>query len=124
MSVKNTDDKAYSLSVDIHLMITMAGTIRTLSPEVRDLAEKRVVEICNHMGPAFGAQIDVDYQRGYPVTVNHEAQTAFAAEVAADVVGADRVDANVDVNSHSMTGGCCSIDGGAINRRCCAVALG
>src|SRR5690606_14837839 len=44
---------------------------------------------------SFGAKASIRYARGYPVTVNAEAQTRFAAEVARDVVGADRVDDDV-----------------------------
>ena len=74
---------------------TMAGTVRTLSAEVRDLAERRMGEICENIGKAFGAEVTLDYNKGYPVTVNHEEQTAFAAKVAADVVGDAMVDAGV-----------------------------
>ncbi|MEM7057088.1 MAG: M20 aminoacylase family protein [Pseudomonadota bacterium] len=76
-------------------VVTMCGTVRTLSAEVRDLAERRLGEICAHTGAAFGAKVDLHYDRGYPVTVNHEDQTAFAAEVAADVVGPEKVDTTV-----------------------------
>ncbi len=34
-----------------------------------------------------GAKIDLTYERGYPVTVNHEAQTEFASRIARDVAG-------------------------------------
>ena len=76
-------------------VVTMAGTVRTLSADVRDLAERRMGEICASIGPAFGAQITLDYKRGYPVTVNHAKQTEFAAEVAREVAGETMVDANV-----------------------------
>ena len=35
----------------------------------------------------YGATAKLTYTRDYPVTRNHERQTAFAAEVAAEVVG-------------------------------------
>ena len=77
-------------------VVTMAGTVRTLSAEVRDMAERRMGEICEHVGKAFGADVTLDYERGYPVTVNHPAQTAFAAEIARDVVGDSMVDMSVE----------------------------
>jgi hippurate hydrolase len=43
----------------------------------------------------FGARANLTYKRDYPVTRNHERQTAFAASVAAEVVGRERVDTNV-----------------------------
>ena len=43
----------------------------------------------------YGAKATLTYKRDYPVTRNHERQTAFAAEVASQVVGKDRVDTTV-----------------------------
>ena len=70
----------------------MNGTVRTLKPEVRDLAEARMKAVCENIGAAFGAAVELDYQRLYPVTVNHEAETAFAADVARQIVGDNNVD--------------------------------
>ncbi|SFE62826.1 M20 aminoacylase family protein [Roseivivax sediminis] len=67
--------------------VHLKGTVRTLSPEVRDLAETRLTAICTSVAEAFGARASVDYIRNYPVMVNAEEQTAFAAEVAQAVAG-------------------------------------
>ncbi|WP_371036698.1 M20 aminoacylase family protein [Rhodosalinus sp. FB01] len=67
--------------------VHLRGTVRTLSPAMRDLAERRVREICEGVAATFGGRAEVDYQRGYPVMANHEAETAFAAEVARAVAG-------------------------------------
>jgi len=40
---------------------------------------------------SFGVQAVVDYDRGYPPTVNHPAQAQFAADVAAEIVGQSNV---------------------------------
>ncbi len=71
---------------------TMGGTVRTLKPELRDLAEDRMTTLCRHAGEAHGAKVDLTYTRLYPVTVNHDAQTEFAAEVAREIVGPENVD--------------------------------
>ncbi|MCB1497400.1 MAG: amidohydrolase [Bauldia sp.] len=73
----------------------LAGTTRTLDPTVRDLAESRIRTIVESISAAHGARATLDYVRNYPVTVNNDAATEFAAMVAADVVGADRVDTDV-----------------------------
>jgi amidohydrolase len=73
----------------------LGGTVRTLTAEMRDLAERRIREIAAGIAAVYGASITVDYDRNYPVTVNHAANTAFAADVAAEVVGGDRVDREV-----------------------------
>jgi metal-dependent amidase/aminoacylase/carboxypeptidase family protein len=40
----------------------------------------------------YGAKVKLVYERNYPVTKNHPRQTAFAAAVASQVVGSERVD--------------------------------
>ncbi|MCB1550047.1 MAG: amidohydrolase [Hyphomicrobiaceae bacterium] len=72
----------------------LTGTARSLVPEVRDILERRVVEVVEGTARLFGATANVTYKRDYPVTRNHERPTQFAADVAASVVGADKVDAN------------------------------
>jgi len=68
--------------------VHLRGTVRTMSTEMRDLAESRLRAICEHVAAGFGGQAEVSYHRGYPVMVNHEEQTEFAASVAAKVSGA------------------------------------
>ena len=70
----------------------LSGTARTLDPAVRDLVEKRLHEVIEGTAKLYGAKAKLVYKRDYPVTRNHERQTAFAAEIARDVVGKDRVD--------------------------------
>jgi amidohydrolase len=72
----------------------LRGTVRTLTPEVRVLVEKRVREIVAGVAQMTGARIDLVYERGYPVTVNHAPQTALAARIARDVAG--------EANVHEM----------------------
>jgi hippurate hydrolase len=69
----------------------LRGTVRTLTPEVRELVEKRVREICEGVAKMTGAKIDLTYERGYPVTQNHAEQTEFATSVAREVAGAQNV---------------------------------
>ncbi|TIM81817.1 MAG: amidohydrolase, partial [Mesorhizobium sp.] len=53
----------------------IAGTVRTLKKEVARKAEQRVRAICEGVGAAFGATIEVDYKANYPVTFNHPEET-------------------------------------------------
>ena len=69
----------------------IGGTSRSFRPEVRDLIERRLGEIARGVAAVHGAVAEVDYRRGYPPTVNHAAETAFAAGVAAEICGADQV---------------------------------
>jgi len=70
----------------------LRGTARSLTPETRDLVERRVREVVEGTAKLYGAKAVLTYKRDYPVTVNHERQTSFAAEVASQVVGKERVD--------------------------------
>jgi len=70
----------------------LRGTARSLKPEVRDLLERRVVEIATGVAALHGARAKVGYHRDYPVVVNHARETEVAAGVARDVVGVGKVD--------------------------------
>jgi hippurate hydrolase len=72
----------------------LRGTARSLLPEVRDTLEDRLRQIVENTAKAYGAKATLTYSRHYPVTSNHEIQTAFAASVAGEVVGRERVDSN------------------------------
>ncbi|CCE04078.1 putative Amidohydrolase family protein; hippurate hydrolase (Benzoylglycine amidohydrolase) [Bradyrhizobium sp. STM 3843] len=73
---------------------TLRGTVRTLSPKIRDLVEQRVREVVAGTAQITGAKIDLSYTRGYPVTVNHAEQTEIALQAAREVAG--------EANVHEM----------------------
>jgi hippurate hydrolase len=70
----------------------LRGTVRTLTAEMRVLIEKRVKEVTAGVALMTGAKIELNYERGYPVTKNHAAQTDFATRVAREIAG----EANVE----------------------------
>ena len=53
------------------------GTVRTLKPATQDLMESRIKAVVTSTVEAFGATAAIAYQRGYPVTFNHAAQTGL-----------------------------------------------
>jgi len=65
----------------------MQGTVRTFSLEVLDLIEQRMRDVAQHTCAAFGATCTFEFARNYPPTVNHPAETAFAQQVMAGIVG-------------------------------------
>ena len=73
----------------------LRGTARSLIPEVQELLEKRVPEIAETTAKLYGAKATVKYRRGYPVLKNHAVQAEFAASVAAQIAGADKVDTSL-----------------------------
>ena len=74
----------------------LTGTVRTLDEAVRTQMEEGMKRLVPQLAQAFGASAEVHYRRGYPVTVNAPEQTGFAAEVAREVAGAERVNADAD----------------------------
>jgi len=70
----------------------LRGTARSLTPQVRDVLEKRLREVVEGTARLYGAKVALTYKRDYPVTRNHARETEFAASIAADVVGRERVD--------------------------------
>ncbi len=74
--------------------MVLRGTVRAYRDEVMDLAEARMRQVVDGVTMAHGGRGEVDFRRGYPATINHEAETEVAAQVAAALVGADKVDRN------------------------------
>lgn len=79
-----TESDAYNV---IPQHVELRGTVRTLDAKVQDMAEDRLTRIAEQTAAAFGAVARVAYKRNYPVMVNAEAQTDFAAGVARAVAG-------------------------------------
>jgi amidohydrolase len=84
-----TDSSAHNV---IPQVVKLKGTVRTMDKDVQDQVEARLLQIAEGTAMALGARADVNYARGYPVTVNAEENTVFAAEVAEAVSG--RVERN------------------------------
>ncbi|MHA1559208.1 MAG: M20 aminoacylase family protein [Alphaproteobacteria bacterium] len=70
------------------------GTARALQANVRDLLEQRIESIAAGVAASYGLSAEIDYQRKYPVTINHPDETAFAAKIASEIVGPERVDSD------------------------------
>jgi hippurate hydrolase len=70
---------------------TLALSIRSFNDDVRTLLEARVRALAHATAEGFGGRAEIDYQHGYPVVVNSEAETDFARQVALELVGPERV---------------------------------
>ena len=79
-----TSSKAYNVIPD---EVELLGTIRTMLPEVRTLAEQRIKDIARLTAAAYGAAAEIKYMPGYPVIVNSEKQTSFASKIAQEIAG-------------------------------------
>lgn len=70
---------------------TLVGTVRTFRPEVQDLIEQRLNQLCTAVAQGFGATATVRYERIFPATINSPAEFRLAADVADQLVGAHNV---------------------------------
>jgi hippurate hydrolase len=70
---------------------TIGLSVRSFDADVRELLRRRIIDLAQAQAASYGATAEVDYGWGHPVLVNTEAETAFAREVAAELVGADNV---------------------------------
>ncbi len=68
------------------------ATVRTFRDEVRMQVKRRFEEIVAGHAAAYGVKAAVDYDLGYPATVNEPGKTVFAADVAREVAGEAGVD--------------------------------
>jgi len=75
--------------------VQLRGTARSLEAGVRDLIEERLHKVVENTAAAYGAKATLTYRRGYPVLVNHEEQTDFAASVAREIAGESNVDTSL-----------------------------
>jgi hippurate hydrolase len=82
--VIETDSTAHNV---IPQVVKLKGTARSLDPGVRDQLEAGIARVATNVAAAFGAVAEVQYERGYPVTMNHPQETGFAADVARQVAG-------------------------------------
>ena len=70
---------------------SLVGTVRTFSPDVQNMVERRLSELCSAVALGFGATASVRYERIYPATINSYDEAVFAADVAEALVGTDHV---------------------------------
>ena len=70
---------------------TLELSVRALDREVRVLLERRIRALAVAQAEGFGCRAQIDWRSGYAVLVNTPAETAFAREVALELLGAERV---------------------------------
>jgi hippurate hydrolase len=69
---------------------TFLATVRSFSPGARDKVRESALALVGGIAGAHGLTVSAEFRDGYPVTVNDEAETRFAARVAADLLGEER----------------------------------
>ena len=92
-----TESDSYNV---IPQTVQLKGTVRTLSKDVRDMAQEKITQLIKNTGLAFGANVELDYNRGYPVMINSDLETSHMIKAAKNVAG----DKNVDDNASQVMG--------------------
>jgi amidohydrolase len=67
------------------------GTIRAVSERTRARVHDQLKKVAEGVAMAHEAEVDVEVELGYPVTVNDMGFAGFATEVAKELIGAERV---------------------------------
>ena len=70
---------------------TLGLSIRSFSPEVRNRLQERITHLVRDQVSSYGGEVEMDYERGYPVVINSDAETDFARQVAEELVGPEQV---------------------------------
>lgn len=71
--------------------VTLRGSVRSLKPEIQDIIEKRINELCKGVAQTYGTKVIVNYQRRYPATINTEIETMIARKAAESIVKKENV---------------------------------
>ena len=79
--------------------VEMIGTVRTFCEKTRKDIETHFKRVVESTALAFGAKVKIEYERGYPATVNNAELTQKAADAA------EQVTAKVERNTDRLTGG-------------------
>ena len=69
----------------------LRGTVRCLSAKVREQLRERVRDVVEGTAQLHGATANLTYRTGYPILVNDDGRTAFAASIADEIAGQDKV---------------------------------
>ena len=70
----------------------LRGTARAFSDQTMTLIEQRLRALAGQIAAGFGAEAELDFRATFPTLVNDAAEAHFAGDVAATLVGEDRVD--------------------------------
>ncbi len=71
--------------------VTLAGTLRTMNEEWRQEAKKRIGQIVEGVGSAYGVRTETDVKDGFPNVVNDPSTTRRARAAARELVGEENI---------------------------------
>lgn len=69
----------------------LLGTVRTFRPSVQEMVEQRMRAVADGVAQAFGATVELVYERLFPVTVNTPQHAHRVADIATELLGGEHV---------------------------------
>ncbi len=75
---------------------TLELSVRSLDRDVRNLLNQRIKELVEAQAHSYGLRAEITFRGGYPVLVNTAPETEFAAQVALELFGPERVETQTD----------------------------
>lgn len=99
LSVGHVHAGAFSSPNVIPAEVVITGTARCFSAAVRDILEQRLRQLAEGVAAIQGCSAEFNYKRRYPPLINTAAEVGIATAVAAGIVGADKVDTNIPLNT-------------------------
>lgn len=69
----------------------LSGTMRTVSPQVREYAMKRLKELAEGVAASYGTMAEVTFRPGYIALLNDEVETEILRRTAVELLGSEKV---------------------------------
>ena len=69
---------------------TFSATVRSFDPKVREQLASETVRLCEHLGQAYGLEVEANYEYEYPALINDASAARFVADTVTDLFGGDR----------------------------------
>lgn len=67
------------------------GTVRTFDPQVQQMVIERMGQIVAGQAVSYGVEARLDYETGYPATINDPDKARFASDIAGEIAGDNNV---------------------------------
>jgi len=83
--------------------VELGGTVRYFDDEVGTRTQARMHAIIDGVAAAHGVTASMTYDVGYPATRNHQSETDFAREVAAEVLGSEATEQRPTMGSEDFS---------------------
>ncbi|SFI87471.1 hippurate hydrolase [Bosea sp. OK403] len=99
LSVGHINAGAFSSPNVIPAEVVVTGTARCFSASVRDILEQRLGVLAEGVAAIQGCSADYVYKRRYPPLINTAEETALAAAVASELVGAEKMEMQIPLNT-------------------------